>query len=494
MGRPGADLVPHLVHQARPARFLTMHTVTTPPLAAATRPRPATVTPHWAHALVHRLHTWVGLLIGPFLLIAALTGAAYVVTPQIEALVYQQALTTASTGPSLPLEQLIETARTHTGHALPLSGVRPAPAPGDTTRVMFNDPALGEGERRAIFLDPVTGAVLGDHAVYGTSGALPVRIWTSKLHRQLRLGEAGRLYSELAASWLWLAALGGLWMWCQRKRQPRPAPNARRPLRDRHGQLGLWLLAGMLFLSVSGLTWSRYAGEHIGQWRKAWGWGTPSLATALPGPAAASDSASGTPRSGTPAAHGHHHEAPPAHPAVTGSTNFDRVLQVARAHGIDAGKVEIRPPAAAHKAWTVTEIDRRWPTQVDAVAVDGETLAVVDHLRFADFPLAAQLTRWAVDLHMGVMFGLPNQLVLATVALGLVALVGWGYAMWWRRRALSHREPTLWQALGLAPWPARLAVLGLAVGLGLALPVLGVSLAVFLALDGVVSLRPSLRR
>ena len=49
----------------------------------------------------------------------------------------------------------------------------------------------------------------------------------------------------------------------------------------------------------------------------------------------------------------------------------------------------------------VNEIDRRWPTQVDAVAIDGATMQVVDRTRFADFPLMAKLTRWGVDFHMG---------------------------------------------------------------------------------------------
>ncbi len=52
-------------------------------------------------------------------------------------------------------------------------------------------------------------------------------------------------------------------------------------------------------------------------------------------------------------------------------------------------------------AWTVNEIDRSWPTRVDAVAIDGETLQVVDRTRFSDFPLMAKLTRWGVDFSYG---------------------------------------------------------------------------------------------
>lgn len=113
---------------------------------------------------------------------------------------------------------------------------------------------------------------------------------------------------------------------------------------------------------------------------------------------------------------------------------FDTVLAKAHAEGIDAARVEIRPSSAPDKAWTVTEIDRRWPTQVDAVAIDAATLAVVDKVVFAQYPLAAKLTRWGIDAHMGVLFGLANQLVLIVFATGLVVLVVMGYLMWWRRR------------------------------------------------------------
>ncbi|WP_373689302.1 PepSY domain-containing protein [Rothia santali] len=72
---------------------------------------------------------------------------------------------------------------------------------------MFVDPATAEpSTSEAVFVDPVTGEIRGDLAVYGTSGSLPLRTWIDGLH----LGDTGRLYSELAASWLWVVALGGL--------------------------------------------------------------------------------------------------------------------------------------------------------------------------------------------------------------------------------------------------------------------------------------------
>ncbi|MCM2416407.1 PepSY-associated TM helix domain-containing protein, partial [Streptomyces sp. RKAG290] len=38
-------------------------------------------------------HFYAGILIGPFLLVAAVTGLLYTATPQIEAVVYRQELT-----------------------------------------------------------------------------------------------------------------------------------------------------------------------------------------------------------------------------------------------------------------------------------------------------------------------------------------------------------------------------------------------------------------
>jgi uncharacterized iron-regulated membrane protein len=46
----------------------------------------------------------------------------------------------------------------------------------------------------------------------------------------------------------------------------------------------------------------------------------------------------------------------------------------------------------------------------------------------------AKLTRWGVDFHMGILFGLANQLLLIAFGLALCVLIIWGYRMWWMRR------------------------------------------------------------
>lgn len=422
-------------------------------------------------ALLIRLHLYVGLLVGPFIFVAALSGLVYALTPQLEERLYAEQLYTDGTGVPLPLARQIEVAQTHIGDTATLSAVRPAPRPGTTTRVMFKAPGLGESESRAVFVDPVSGEIRGDLRVYGTSGVLPLRTWLDQFHRSLLLGEPGRLYSELAASWLWVAALGGLALWLIRRRR---ATGSARPsgLRRWHSTLGLWLLIGLLFFSATGLTWSRWAGDNIGVARAALGMSTPSVSTTLEGgePVAAAGE------------HAHHGAMTmsglqPATPAL-----FDQVLAAAREAGIEAGKVEIVPAAASDRAWTVTEIDRRWPTQVDAVAVDPRSLRITDRIDFATFPLAAKLTRWGIDAHMGSLFGLANQLLLAVTAFGLASLVVIGYLMWWRRPAPVRRVGLRESLAGLSS-RARGTVLALTLLLGVCLPVLGVSLLLFLAIE-----------
>ncbi|MFC0267856.1 PepSY-associated TM helix domain-containing protein [Kushneria aurantia] len=433
----------------------------------------------WLWPLVGRLHFYIGLLVGPFLLIAALSGILYALTPQIEqALYHHEFYTDDAEGTPLSLAAQVRLARdAHGGNAAPVA-VRPASEPGQTTRVMFADDSLGQWENMAVFIDPVSGEVRGQLPVYGTSGISAFRIVIDKFHRGLLLGDVGRLYSELAASWLWIAALGGLALWFKRRASTArrlPAPNASRW----HRRLGPWALIGFLFFSATGLTWSQYAGGNIGELRALYGWQTPSVSTRLdrPEPGAA----------GIHAGHGGSSAPVTADPAV-----FDRVLSAARAEGLSANKIEIIPASDAGSAWRVREIGREWPTEVDQAAIDPVSLAVIDRTRFEDFPLAAKLTRWGIDLHMGVLFGLINQLVLVVFASALVAMLVMGYVMWWRRRptrtSAALTPLTLWQALARAPLAARLGVIVIAALIGWALPVLGGSLILLMAIDAGVGL------
>ena len=437
----------------------------------------------WFRAFVLRLHFYAGILAGPFLLIAALSGGLYAITPQLEQAVYANELHVPAVTQPQPLSAQVQAAMDAVGGASPVA-VRPAPGPEDTTRVLFADPSLGESENRTIFIDPGTSTIRGDLTTYGSSGALPMRTWISNLHRSLNLGEPGRIYSELAASWLWVVALGGLVLWIGRLRRRGNTPKKSRPASGRqrllwlHGSTGTILLAGFLFLSASGLTWSANAGENINALRTSLGWLTPTVSTTLNGQTSA------------PAGdHSSHGTGPAPEASSVDPALYDTVQRLAREDIITAPMVAIKPPATAGTAWTVTEISREWPATASAVAIDPTNEQITSRADFTDFGLAAKLTSWAIAAHMGLLFGLPNQLALLAVAGGLAAMVIWGYVMWWKRR--PTRSSSNWAVGRPAPrgaflrghWAGVLITITAMVLLGLALPLLGWSLLGFILLD-----------
>ncbi|OCB16652.1 peptidase [Mycolicibacterium porcinum] len=453
-------------------------------------------------AFLLRLHFYAGIFVGPFLLIAAISGGLYAIAPSIEQYVYRDQLRSHSSGEMLPVAEQVRAAQAQRPD-LAVTAVRPATGPGETTRVIFDDPALAESERHAVFIDPVTAASHGQLTVYGSSGALPLRTWIDQLHRSLHLGEPGRMYSELAASWLWLIALAGVFLWWGRFRRmsrrdgtkprlltPDRSVRGRTRTLNWHGAVGIWIAVGLLFLSATGLTWSRFVGDNITALRSALSWTTPTVSTAINGAGEVEMPMSG---------HDGHHGAPAAAPQNGAPLvgDLDRVLKAARDAGV-GGEVEVSIPADPRTAFTVAQTRQPWVMSNNAVAVDGTSAAVTDISWFADWPLAAKLSAWGIQLHMGLLFGVANQLVLLGLAVALVTVIVRGYLLWWHRRPTAGGRPVgsaprRGVLAGLAPGTAVAVVLAAAT-IGWFVPLLGVSLAVFVAVDVAVGWRQHYRQ
>ncbi|HWT61078.1 MAG TPA: PepSY domain-containing protein, partial [Ochrobactrum sp.] len=432
-------------------------------------------------AFITRLHFYVGLFVGPFILIAAITGTLYVLTPQLEDMIYRDQLRTSSLGTVQQLADQVKAARDFIGDDPKLFAVRPSTGPGGNTRVMFSEPGLGESESRAIFVDPITLAIKGDLVVYGTSGVLPLRASIDYLHRNLMLGDFGRYYSELAASWLWVAALGGVLLWWWKRdirRNAKAKENAHLRTRHLHSQTGIWIAVGLVFLSATGMTWSQLAGGRIDDFRAAVGWITPSVSTTLDKPAVAAD----------PHAEHRDHGGHQGQSAVTSTIDYvsqlDAVNLLSRQSGLESPMLEMRIPRNADQAWLVREYDRSWPTQVDTFAIDPRDLKVISRADFETFPIIAKLIRWGIDLHMSVLFGVANQIIMALLGFALIGLIIYGYRIWWQRRPPAGSMPrTLIQSWLYLNKLQKLLVVLIAVVIGWALPMIGLSLIVFLLID-----------
>lgn len=425
---------------------------------APTKPRPRRA----LSALARRVHFLAGLAVAPFLAVLALTGLLYAFTPQINDVLYGDKLyVEATAGPARPLTEQVDAALAAHPDGEVTSVIVPAD-PGRTTQVVLDKPGLAHGddhfstEALTIYVDPYTGKVVGD--LVTVNNLPPAQVWLRELHSSLHLGEVGRLYAEFAASWLPFLVLGGLVMWVGKRRRPRallvPASTGspRVRARSRHGVLGLWLTLGLLGLSATGLTWSAHAGARV-----------DSALSALDGKSPSLSAPNVVPR-GEP-------------------VDVDRVLSVARAQGME-DQLTITLPASATKAVKVAETSEGLPVRKTTIAVDPYTAEVTARQGWQDFPLLAKLTTLGIQAHSGTLFGFANQLALALVAIGALALLALGYRMWWQRRptsgALTPAPEPVWRQL---PLPALAATVVIAAALGWAMPVFGATLAAFVALD-----------
>ncbi|WP_460363804.1 PepSY domain-containing protein, partial [Actinocorallia lasiicapitis] len=152
-----------------------------------------------------------------------------------------------------------------------------------------------------------------------------------------------------------------------------------------------------------------------------------------------------------------------------------------------SGPIEVT--ARPGEAWVVAQNDRRWPVRLDRVAVDPRDGRIVAR---ADWATESVLVRWSTlgsYAHRGRLFGPAGQVVLAFLAVGTLALIGYGYRSWWQRRPTrADRRAPFGKPPARGAWrrlpalPRTCAAVG-ALLLGWALPALGVSLLVFLLFD-----------
>ncbi len=127
----------------------------------------------------------------------------------------------------------------------------------------------------------------------------------------------------------------------------------------------------------------------------------------------------------------------------------------------------------------------------NTIAIDGATQKVTDELWFSDWPLAAKLSAWGgIQLHMGLLFGLANQIALAALALALVSVVIRGATSCGGADAPTRgsdwavgRVPARGGIRNLSPPVGLVALVAITALVGWFVPLLGISLLAFLLID-----------
>ncbi|ABC23939.1 PepSY-associated TM helix domain-containing protein [Rhodospirillum rubrum] len=430
---------------------------------------------------VWRWHFYAGLLVLPFLILLAVTGALYLFRDEIDTAVhadlkrvpYESGAVLASPS-ALVAAALANTPGTAVKYTTPAQ-------PDLSAEVTIKTAA---GDKRAVYVDPYRAQVLGTLPDRGTV------MWTVRHLHSLRLfGPVTRGLIEITGGWTILLIMTGIYLWWPRGQgggvvSLRGTPKARVFWRDLHAVTGLTIGAILLFLAVTGLPWSGVWGAKVNEWANGNNFGYPAgVRVAVPmsdehlnhlGHTTWSLDQAKVPQSS-------------ASPTQTTAIGLDNAVAIFDGLGLYPGYAVALPttPTGVYSGSVYPDdLSRQRVVHLDQYS--GKPL--ID-MSYADYGPLGKTLEFGINVHMGQQFGLANQLILLVVCAGIVVLAVSAGVMWWKRRPRG--------SLGVPPLPADKRVLRGLVGLlvlgGLAFPLTGLSLLVMLGLDWLITRRPRRR-
>ena len=414
--------------------------------------------------LLWRLHFIGGFLAGPVVISLAITGILFAWSPQLDGLRFGDTIKPTSGQANVSLADQVKAAQAkhpdwgvHSvipGHAVQGSN--------DVNTAVVMDPPGGEDGFSApadavdVYVDQATGKATGEVTETNNSDTL-----FRGLHSNWLLGDGPRPLTELAGAWFLVTLLTGLYLWWPGLRRRGAAAFAfrrgmrgRRQSKDWHNFIGVAILVPMLFVAITGLTWTKFTGARYETVKKA---------IFQSGASAGVDTA--------PAS---------AAPGSSALANIDKVKQRALEAKLPS-PYRITLPADDKTAWRATSERQRFPINRDAIAVNGSTGQVTARYDYSTEPWINQLTTAGISFHQAQLFGVPLQIFMTLLAVGVIALVVFGYKMWWQRRPRGGMgaPPPIRSWLRNAP----LTLLAIVLVLAWLLPTLALSLVVWLVIE-----------
>jgi uncharacterized iron-regulated membrane protein len=387
-------------------------------------------------ALLWRIHFWAALIASPFALAAALTGILYVFAPQIESALYEKLDKVAPAVSTRPLDDSVQAARAAAPPGWTLHSVIPQQTVADSVQVVFVPPAKPEAPKRmehehtadkgakaepktsgflrgmfgppknavVIYVDPRTATILGS-----LPNADRFNYWARKLHSTY-LVDGWRWVIELAASWVMVMLVTGIFLWWPREGQagvPQASASGRVAWKQWHAFIGVCLSAISASILVTGLTWSKNAGEQIRWARDAVGQTPPRI---------------------------------PAHfksaaPEGAKPLSWDAAVQAIRKAAPDV-QMQVVPPRGPDGYWRANQVDRGSPTKCFDLLLDAYTGKTLYHSGWDEQTAFGKATAIGIPFHRGE-FGVWNQLVLLAFGTGIVFSLVTGWVMYFKRRRMG---------------------------------------------------------
>ena len=434
------------------------------------------------YSLAWRWHFYAGLFVAPFMILLALTGIIYLFKPQLDPLLYDHLLNVTPAHHSLSAdEQLSRVQATYPqGH---ISQYLPPINPQRSGQFVVHN----GGHELNVFINPYTGQVLGEQ-----DAKLNLQAVARALHGELMIGTLGDRLVELAAGWGVVLVVSGLYLWWPRGQSaagilwPRLNRRGRLLWRDFHAVTGFWGAALLLFMLISGMTWTGFWGK---QYADLWNRFPVAMWNDVPKSDIEAGSLNNVSRQTVPwamentpmpvsGAHAEHmaHAAHASGPAAPGIRLQD-VVDTATARQVEPG-YSITLPTTASGVFTIA-VFADDPRNDATLHVDQYTGTVLADVRWQHYGNVARATEMSVMLHEGKLFGSLNQIAILLVCLMILLSSVSGLVIWWKRRpqgglgvpALRHDLPT---------WKTGVVIM---LTLAIAFPLVGASLIVVWGLD-----------
>jgi ferredoxin-NADP reductase len=354
------------------------------------------------------LHTWSGLTVGLVVVFLALTGAGFVLRPQLEDIVYKDLHVVPRCDAPLTMDALADAARAR-HPAAKLHSIEATSDPAASVAVMFTD-------KDYVYVDPCTARVLGVQNQYG--GFFGV---LDSLHRFRFFSDQklGRVVAGWANTVFLVLLIGvGIALWWPRNRQALKGAlkfNVRLPGSARtlslHKVVGLYTALVLVLITLTGLPLGFEPVKNMIY--AAAGYVPPAK----------------------PLSH--------AAPAGTARVPMEAFWQKTRQLVPNVEWVSMRYPVKPGAAYEAEVLEKGMPHSIAKGyhymdAYTGQTLKLSNYTD--DQHIGRKIYLYCIALHAGMVGGLPYQLLLfiATLGVGVQAYSGLSPYL---RRTLRKRAP-----------------------------------------------------
>ncbi|WP_261842168.1 PepSY-associated TM helix domain-containing protein [Aliamphritea ceti] len=398
-----------------------------------------------------RWHMYAGIYVIPFMLMLSITGLIMLLYQPVIAPAFHSNLLTVQPANNeyVSWQQQLNRVKAEYPEAS-ITQFRLPESPSQSSHFTVKNTA---GENINVYVNPYNSEILGSNSKDQSLYAL-----ADEIHGTFLFGKTGDALIELAAGYTLVLILTGLFMWWPRQQKhwyrlflPQLNSKGRSLWKELHVSTGAWLAVALLFLSITGLSWTGIWGAKIIQ-----PWNT--FPTGVFGGVPTSDKTHASLNPGVieeipwnleqaPLPLSGSHAGTQVTPPGT-AVNLDSVTSFAKQLNMQSFRVNLpRDNDGVYSIVAATmSKDRISPVDDRTLHIDQYSGKLLMDIQFKDYSLIAKAMAVGIPLHMG-LWGTANLILNITICVLTLFLCVSGIVLWWKRRPAQS-------GLNLNPPPA----------------------------------------